>query len=399
MFNTDMQNSATTQTVPAPHSCTPDDAGVCDLYLNNGPDGLGFWLQNWLVEPSCHTLTLYRASADGLSLHEQDLLIQRQLEPRLMKLLCQLTENAGKVVSRDHLIEKLWPRVVVNENSLTRAISDLRKALSIPGEITADGCMELKSVDIKTVPKRGYCLLVPAIAPLTAPLTIQHRANCSSANTDAENEHATAPQTLMAWPVRKLWHSWIPAAAAAFLLALTLTVQMAELRTLAPSTQVADNPAAQLQFDGLVDEVLSSSGFTGQTAAANLNGATFKPETLYWLEDTRQPKQLSVLAPEGDIIAYIENASGISSLKLRPAYGDGESWIAFTTDENIQHLQWSPLGDGVLFTVASRSRESGDNSYLRLMLLDIQTLALHELYRRPLQPAGEESDSSAGKLT
>jgi len=390
-----MQNSATTQSVPGPQSCAPDNAGTCDLYLNNGPDGLGFWLHGWLVEPSCHTLTLYRASPDSLSLPDQDPLIQRQLEPRLMRLLCLLTENVGKVVSRDHLIEKLWPRVVVNENSLTRAISDLRKALSIPGEVTAEGCMELKCVKIKTVPKRGYCLL----ATVTAPLTVQHKAASDRSLANAETEHTPAQDTLMALPLRKLWHNWIPAAAAAVLLALALTVQMTDLRTLTPSMQVADNPATQLQFDGLVDEVLGSSGFTGQTAVANLNAGTFKPETLYWLEDSRPPKQMSVLAPEGDIIAYIENASGISSLKLRPAYGDGESWVAFTTDENIQQLQWSPLGDGVLFTVASRSRESGDSGYLRLMLLDIQTLALHELYRRPMQAAGEESDSSAGKLT
>lgn len=390
-----MQNSATTQTVPGPQSCTEDDAGVCDLYLSNGPDGLGFWLQNWLVEPSCHTLTLYRASPDSLSLPDQDPLIQRQLEPRLMRLLCLLTENVGKVVSRDHLIEKLWPRVVVNENSLTRAISDLRKALSIPREATADGCMALKCVEIKTVPKRGYCLLAPVIAPRT----VQHKAAGDRSLANAETEHTPAQDTLVALPVKKLWHNWIPAAAAAVLLALTLTVQMSEFRTRIPSTEVAGSSPVQRQFGGLTDEVLGSSGFTGQTALANLNAGTFKPETLYWLADSRPPKQISVLAPEGDIVAYIENASGISSLKLRPAYGDGESWVAFTTDENIQQLQWSPLGDGVLFTVASRSRESVDSGYLRLMLLDIQTLALHELYRRPMQAAGEESDSSAGKLT
>ena len=54
---------------------------------------------------------------------------ERQLEPRLIKLLCFLGANEELVLSREELIQELWPRVIVNENSLTRAISELRKQL------------------------------------------------------------------------------------------------------------------------------------------------------------------------------------------------------------------------------------------------------------------------------
>ena len=52
---------------------------------------------------------------------------QRQLEPRLINLLCYLAANSERVLSREQLVNELWPRVTVNENSLTRAVSELRK--------------------------------------------------------------------------------------------------------------------------------------------------------------------------------------------------------------------------------------------------------------------------------
>ncbi|CAN0495472.1 unnamed protein product, partial [Discosporangium mesarthrocarpum] len=78
---------------------------------------------------------------------------QRHLEPRLMKLLCFLAANQGTVVSRDELVALLWPRVIVNENSLTRAISELRKQLDAPATPARKA--------VQTIPKRGYRLGVP----------------------------------------------------------------------------------------------------------------------------------------------------------------------------------------------------------------------------------------------
>ncbi len=76
---------------------------------------------------------------------------ERQLEPRLVKLLCFLGANEERVLSREELVQELWPRVVVNENSLTRAISELRKQLQ---------CQDSRVPNyIETIPKRGYRLL------------------------------------------------------------------------------------------------------------------------------------------------------------------------------------------------------------------------------------------------
>ena len=77
----------------------------------------------------------------------------RRLEPRLMKLLCVLAHRQGEVLTREQLDDLLWPDSIVNENSLTRAISELRRKLS-PSSASA-------SVFIETIPKKGYRLAVP----------------------------------------------------------------------------------------------------------------------------------------------------------------------------------------------------------------------------------------------
>jgi len=72
------------------------------------------------------------------------------LQPQLIDVLDVLVTNAGEVVSRDVLLEKVWSGKVVAEESLTRAISELRKALN-------DKAGSPKF--IQTIPKKGYRLI------------------------------------------------------------------------------------------------------------------------------------------------------------------------------------------------------------------------------------------------
>ena len=69
------------------------------------------------------------------------------LSPRPFDLLVYLLRNAQRLVTKDELLDALWPGVVVTENTLTQAVSELRRALhDTPG---APRCIE-------TVPRRGY---------------------------------------------------------------------------------------------------------------------------------------------------------------------------------------------------------------------------------------------------
>jgi DNA-binding winged helix-turn-helix (wHTH) protein len=71
------------------------------------------------------------------------------IEPRLAKLLYFLSLNVNNIVSRNYLIENIWPDTVVNEESLTKAIADLRKLLASNFDDT---------FSLETIRKRGYQL-------------------------------------------------------------------------------------------------------------------------------------------------------------------------------------------------------------------------------------------------
>lgn len=51
------------------------------------------------------------------------------LSPRLVEILSFIVSRGGDIVTKDELLEKFWPDTHVTENTLTRAIADIRKAI------------------------------------------------------------------------------------------------------------------------------------------------------------------------------------------------------------------------------------------------------------------------------
>src|SRR5215471_10534016 len=51
------------------------------------------------------------------------------ITPRAFDLLLVLAERAGQLVSKNDLLELVWPKVIVEENNLQVQISSLRKLL------------------------------------------------------------------------------------------------------------------------------------------------------------------------------------------------------------------------------------------------------------------------------
>jgi DNA-binding winged helix-turn-helix (wHTH) protein len=74
------------------------------------------------------------------------------LDRRVADVLMLLVENAGRVVTREELHERVWQGVVVTDNSVTRCIYMLRLQLS-----RAAGDDRYRAL-IETLPKRGYRL-------------------------------------------------------------------------------------------------------------------------------------------------------------------------------------------------------------------------------------------------
>ena len=74
----------------------------------------------------------------------------RPLEPKSFRLLLFLAENPGRVLPKDEIITSVWPGTAVSDNSLTRAITQVRKALDDDPKTPRY---------IETVPTVGYRFL------------------------------------------------------------------------------------------------------------------------------------------------------------------------------------------------------------------------------------------------
>jgi TolB-like protein/DNA-binding winged helix-turn-helix (wHTH) protein len=95
-----------------------------------------FWIDDFKIDP------------DGLMLHGP--VGEVSLEPKIMQVLVTLAENPGQMVSRDVLMDKVWAVEFGSDESLTRAISILRKNF---------GDAHGRRAIIETIPRKGYKLV------------------------------------------------------------------------------------------------------------------------------------------------------------------------------------------------------------------------------------------------
>jgi DNA-binding winged helix-turn-helix (wHTH) protein/TolB-like protein len=77
------------------------------------------------------------------------------IEPKIMAVLCVLAGDPGRVFTRAELIDQVWGTEFGTDESLTRAISHLRKAL---------GDTRSEPLVIETIARRGYRLLPEALS-------------------------------------------------------------------------------------------------------------------------------------------------------------------------------------------------------------------------------------------
>lgn len=76
-----------------------------------------------------------------------------KVESKQVILLALLIEQQGQAISRDDLLDKIWPNVIVSDNSLSKLVTQLRK--TIGDDRNEQGI-------IRTVPRVGYQLIATA---------------------------------------------------------------------------------------------------------------------------------------------------------------------------------------------------------------------------------------------
>jgi DNA-binding winged helix-turn-helix (wHTH) protein/tetratricopeptide (TPR) repeat protein len=114
---------------------------------------------------------------------------EMKLRPKSFEVIRYLVENAGRVLTKDEMIEAVWPDVTVTEESLTRCISEVRRALGDEGQ-------EI----VKTIPKRGYVFDLPVesyeAAGRAASRDEQSRTAGGSTRAPASNDQKDAQETV-----------------------------------------------------------------------------------------------------------------------------------------------------------------------------------------------------------
>jgi TolB-like protein/DNA-binding winged helix-turn-helix (wHTH) protein/Tfp pilus assembly protein PilF len=104
-----------------------------------------FRIGNWLVEADLNRLS------HGDTEH--------RIEPKLMEVLVTLAAHPGELVSKQFLLDTVWPDTVVVDGVLKRCIAELRRLFE-------DDAHNPRVIE--TIQRRGYRLLAPVATPVEA---------------------------------------------------------------------------------------------------------------------------------------------------------------------------------------------------------------------------------------
>ncbi len=180
-----------------------------------------FELGDWSVDPPSGTVSRGEASV--------------RLEPKVMKVLLELVEHPGQVVSKERLIDAVWADSFVGEAALSRCVSELRRALG-------DDARNPRYVE--TLPKRGYRIV----------------AEVRSVATDAQPE-TSAPRRP---PTRPPWQPLLAGAVAFALLGgwwatRAPTDEATDIESIAVLSlrALSDDPEQRFFAEGLTNQLIA----------------------------------------------------------------------------------------------------------------------------------------------
>ena len=247
---------------------------------------------------------------------------------KAFEILLFLMQRRGRVVEKQELLEEIWRRTAVEENTLTRHISTLRKilderpdhhqyVLTIPGH----GYQFVAEI-VELDERPGY--LHHSVAAAPPDLAGEERARSATdsgvmAIPEASTPAVAAPQGASAGPsipdntraMAGSSGSWVALAAGLSLAAVTTALVFAALRVDAPAASIPSRGLRQVTF---------------------LGGLQTDPT---WSPDGRQ-------------VAYASDHHGSSDIYVQPIGASAPRQLTFSPGEDSQP-DWSPDGEFIVF--------------------------------------------------
>ena len=333
-----------------------------------------------MPDPASAARHLYTFGPYRLDPPEQRLLRDEQavpLPPKAFDLLVVLVSRAGSLVTKEQLLQEVWPGAFVEEANLSYTVSMLRKALGDEGEPYRY---------VETVPKRGYRFCARVTSELRQP-TRPADVSSGAAAPDVSSALGRRPFIrrhrlgLMAgtsilvvlaaswWLVSRAWDSasrGVSRAAAPEQVSIAV-LSFADL-----------SPQRDQEYfsDGLAEELMTAFASVGLRVAARTSSFSFKGKNTSVQEIARQLDVQYVL--EGSV-----RKAG-SQVRIATKLIDGRNGHVLRTDSYARELRdlfalQDEIARAVTQALAVSLPASAEGSLVRTATKDTEA---HELYLR-----------------
>lgn len=285
-----------------------------------------------------------------------------QIEPRIMHVLVCLAARPGCVLSRRELIDTVWQDVVVREEALTHAVSQLRRVL---------GDSSRSALAIETIRKGGYRLLLP-VSP------IDHR--------DDSGRPATRPTTDRGRPRVVRFSGAILLGALALPLIAWMVWGSDRNRTGSLDLTAQARPVTSLEGSEIFPALSPDGTLLAFSHAARgtdhydlyvtpVAGGDIRPLTSQPGLETH-----ATWSPSGETLAFFRHHDGRHGVFSVPAIG-GQEKTLLTDCAGLHGMDWSPSGEALC--VGLRRPDDQGRSQFILCEVSLPGLGLHPLTTPP----------------